>query len=95
MIFFHILTKEAPHPFSTSSHVFLLLANRLALTRAFSDTFLKLKALTIMTTEFSCVATVTRIQVSQASLSGYVPHAISKPGWKIEMSFIDELFSAI
>lgn len=87
--------NNPPIPSLIFSHVFLLLADRLALTEAFSDTFLKLRALTIITTELNCDATVTRIQVSPVSLSGYVPHAISKNGWKIEMSFIDRLFNAI
>ena len=75
--------------------MFLLLADRLALTQAFGDVFLKLRALTTITTEFNCDATVTRTQVSYVSLSGYVPHAISKSGWKIEMSFTDQVFNAI
>lgn len=75
--------------------MFLLLADGLVLTQAFPNTFLKLRAWTIITTKFNCDATVTRIQDSHDSLPGYVPHAISKNGWKIEMSFIDQLFKAI
>lgn len=50
----------------------------LALTQAFIDIFLKLRALTQITTEFTSDRTVTGVHVSHVGFSGYGPQAVSK-----------------
>lgn len=66
----------------------------MALPQAFSDVFLKLKALTKIIIELGSDATLTRTQVSYVGFSGYLTTHYFKNGWKIEMSFIDELLNA-